>query len=732
MLNITKQSLEKIIYVSLFLLGAIYVFNSWSPSSYGFFLKKIEPENSGVVWGEPRGIRSDEWGVVTPLTQATINNNFERYNKNSFYGEDLRINYGLPIFDWGLVFKPTMWGYLFLSPAKAYSLQWYLTFCIFIIGYFKLFKEVGIRKDLSLILSLSLFFTGGTQFWWDEKGPVYAFFPWVTYFLISKGNLYLRLMFFYWVGSSWLITNFYPPLVISLAFIGALLFLSDIKNWNSIKSILLLIVASVGIVSTALFYLKDYLIKTSQTVYPGHRSFSGGGVGWGEWISQFFPFSTFNTRFETIYNGNICEVGVTGFAFVMTLLVHVDYKSIKINSINHDVLKKIKLLVTGTALCNLWMIFPVPNWLGTILLWNNVSPNRMVYAAGILLAMTSLLFFQGLNFIISTKRFIFYSAITVAVWYFMKYNPLADDQKNFGGWAHNYTDFYLIIALAISYILIVFFSCKPINSFLITTLFASFLALFNFNPIQSSNAIFSSHSKAKNILDVSVDKKTGVLAIEGYPGATLNGLGYKSVSHVTAVPALDIWREKFADMPEDEFNKIFNRYSHIRLAGVSKPYSPQPDVVVVPLSLFNVIDYFPNDNDTNFKVIQINNNQKLSGSVITGIQGRMKSFSVLIGTYNGKSDGYLDLNICKASMCSVETIPLKNVMDNQYAEVQLTNYISVKKGDVINFTYTLRDAKHPVAIYVVYDKYNLKLSYDNNVILNDLSAKIKMGYESGN
>ncbi|MEB5705525.1 DUF7657 domain-containing protein [Pantoea anthophila] len=728
MLTTSSKKIEKILYISLFLLGMIYVFNSWSPSSYGFFLKKIDSHNTGIVWGEPRGIRSDEWAVVTPLTQATINNSFERYNKTSFYGEDLRINYGLPIFDWGMIFKPTMWGYLLLPPAKAYSLQWYITFCIFIIGYFTIFKEIGIEKKLSLFLSFSLFFTGGTQFWWDEKGPVYAFFPWVVYFLISKKNFYLRMVLFYWVGTSWLLTNFYPPLVISLAFIGGLLFISDLKSWRSIKHIIILAFSSVAIVLTSLLYLKDYLIKTSNTVYPGHRAFSGGSVNWGEWLSQFFPFSTFNSHFETIYNNNICEVGVTGFSFVLLLLIHLDYTSVKKSSFDEVAFKRIKALAVGVILCNLWLIAPVPSWAGSILLWNNVSPNRMVYAAGILLAMVSMLFFQNLKFKISLTRFVLYTALIIIVWYLMKYRPLTTDLKNFGGFDHNYTDFYLIIALVVSYAAIKYFSCKPIEAFVIPSLLASLLVFFNFNPIQSTDAIFSPHLNAKKILDSAVDKQTGVLALEGYHGSTLNGLGYKSVSHVTAVPDLTLWRKKFPEMQQDKFDKIFNRYSHIRLARVDEPFSPQPDVVVVPISLFKKIEYYPNDSNEGLKVVKINNDEDLTGSLVSRVYGKMTSFSVLVGTYNGLSDGDLSLKICVEGVCETGNVVLKESLDNQYAEVQLNSPMLVKKGDLIEYSYLLRNASQPVAIYAINSTDELKMPTRKKDFLIGLGAKIRINY----
>ena len=119
------------------LVAGIYVGNSWSPSSYAFALNNyFAYQDVQPTLGQSRAIRSDEWAVVTPLTKATVRNDFERYNKTSLYQEDLRINYGLPIFDWGLAFKPTMWLYGVLNPAYAYSFHWFAIFSLFIGGYF--------------------------------------------------------------------------------------------------------------------------------------------------------------------------------------------------------------------------------------------------------------------------------------------------------------------------------------------------------------------------------------------------------------------------------------------------------------------------------------------------------------------------------------------------------------------------------------------------------------------
>lgn len=106
----------------LLVIGIFYVSNTWTPSSYGGPIKYFGVSDRGIVAGTPRGHRSDEWGVATPLTQATVNNDFQRFNQTSIYKEDLRSVFSMPIYDWGMIFKPNMWGYLAFPPAYAFSL----------------------------------------------------------------------------------------------------------------------------------------------------------------------------------------------------------------------------------------------------------------------------------------------------------------------------------------------------------------------------------------------------------------------------------------------------------------------------------------------------------------------------------------------------------------------------------------------------------------------------------
>lgn len=725
---IKKYGFEKIFFSLMFFTGVIYIANSWSPSSYGIMLKQIQPDDTGIIYGKPRPIRSDEWAVVTPLTQATINNNFQRYNKTSPYNEDLRINYGLPIFDWGLIFKPTMWGYLFLQPSTAYSVHWFLIFALFIIGYYKLFIRIGFNPLLSVGVSFSLYFTGFAQFWWDEKGPVIAFFPWVIYSLIcAQKNSFVKSLFFYWLGTSWLLTNFYPPVFISLAFVGALLFLCYGESWFSIKKIILLILSSIAIVATTLLYLKDYLTNTQNTLYPGHRSLSGGAVNWHDWFAQYFPFSTFDRHFDIFNkNLNICEIGAVGLPFVLMLLCHIDFKKPFSVSPSYSEKKKFLILTCGLILMNIWMIIPIPSWMGAVFLWNNVHPQRMLWAEGTLLAITTVLISKSLNFVFNYKRGLIFSCLIIIFWIITKVLP----QDIILG--RNLNDLSPILALFIGYILFYKYKLDAVTALVIPSAFISAVILFPFNPIQSSIQIFGPHKNIKNSLDPEVDKKTGIIAVTGYPGATLNGLGYKSISHVTAVPDLDFWRKQFPDLSQAELNNIFNRYSHIILADVAEPISPAPDQVLVPISHFTKHQYIPKvDLNSALEPLQLGNNGVLSGEIAALPSGRLSEFSPFIGNYMNTSTGTLKLKICNSNQCRTANASLIHSQDNQYLSIYLESPLVIESSGVTTYSFTLENASEiPVAFWITDSTNDKTYIFDTMNRKMDKTLKLEISYDN--
>jgi hypothetical protein len=580
-MRLTRWQLTNILaLIVMLLLGSFYISKTWSPSSYGIVLVDIlGKKNLGPSWGVSRPIRSDEWQVVTPLTQATVNNHFERFNKTSLYGEDLRINYGLPIADWGRVFKPSMWFYGLVNPAYAYSFHWFFLFALFIIGYAWIFHALGASPVLAYLLSTGLYYSGTVQFWWNEKGPVFAIFPWVLIPLLSRLPLHWKAIFFYWIATSWLITNFYPPYQISLAFVGFLILLSAAPNLFKFKSLLTLGLASILAAVTSAYYLYDYLLQTSRTVYPGGRSVTGGGYQANLWPSWLIPNASFNSNFDSLVGQNICEIGAIGLLYSLMIICFADFS--KLGTLFSRAKQSRQILILGFGLLTMfaWICLPIPAWIGMPLLWNNIYASRMVFACGILLVFFLFSLGNLLGFRLTLPRLLAFMAIILVDWVY---------KKTVLGEAQPYAkDFIVFVFLIPGYCIAKFYK-KDINTtFAFISLASGIFIFWSFNPLQPAWPIFNRHeTKLSQAYDQLASQNNGVLSVVGLPGAVANGLGYRSLSHLTAIPQLEFWRKQYPDMDQAQFNNLFNRYSHIDTSYENLPKLIAADAIQVPVSLF--------------------------------------------------------------------------------------------------------------------------------------------------
>lgn len=571
------QSANLLLFLAILLSASLYVGKTWSPSSYGHVLSnQLDYKDGGPSWGKSRPIRSDEWAVVTPLTQATINNGFERYNHTSLYGEDLRINYGLPIRDWGLVFKPTMWLYGLVNPAYAYSMHWFALSALFIVGYAWLFRWMGATPVVGIALAAGLYFTGFTQFWWNEKGPLFALFPWVILPFSTRLPLAWKAILFYWVAVSWILTNLYPPVQISLAFVGLVLVLAREPQLFKPRPLALIAVAAALAAGTAALYLWDYLLATKSTVYPGGRNISGGNLleSWRFLLSWFLPATNFNRSYESTIGLNISEIGTVGLYYALLTLCFLDYSRWSVMKSDPTQYRAFKILAGGWLMMMAWMSLPLPAWLGKPLLWNNVQPGRMQYAAGVLLIFLLFFLARHMGLKLSRTRIAAFCGTALLGWYFFKYGTSKND----------YQDLYILLLIPFALAYAAYRPARLHASLAVVSLIAGILLFGRFNPLQPAWPIFNMAPNATiNALTEMAQSNEGVLAIPGLQGAVANGLGFRSLSHVTAVPQLTFWRSRYPDMPPAEFNTIFNRYSHIMPLPECRPRLIQADAIAVPV-----------------------------------------------------------------------------------------------------------------------------------------------------
>jgi len=562
----------------LVIMGMVYLGKTWSPSSYGHVLVNLLGyADSGPDVGGVQPIRSDEYAVVTPLTQATINNGFERINRTSLYGEDLRINYGLPIKDWGLIFKPTMWLYGWTNPAYAYSLHWFALSALFIFGYAWLFRWLGAAPVVGFALAGGLYFTGFVQFWWNEKGPLFALFPWVILPFAARIPLVWKAALFYWVAVAWLLTNFYPPVQVSLAFVGLVILLAREPGLFKPLPMAVLAFAAALATGTAALYLWDYLHATATTLYPGGRNFSGGVVPFRYWLSWLLPVVNFDRFYNSIVGANICEIGTVGLYYSLLIVCFLDFTRWRQLWFDIGQRRVVAVLGIGLVMMLAWMALPLPSWVGAPLLWNHVQPARMQYAGGLLLVCFLFVLAHSLGLRVSSTRLAIFCAAIVLGFLAWKYDPAKS----------HFEDLIILIFTAVAFAVAKHRPGAAHASVAVASLLAGVLLFGRFNPLQSAWPIFNRPPNAvTKALDQLAASNDGILVVTGLPGAVGNGLGYRSLSHLTAVPQLEFWRKWFPDMPPAEFDAIFNRYSHVIPNGESQPRLLSPDSVGVPIGPF--------------------------------------------------------------------------------------------------------------------------------------------------
>lgn len=676
----------------VFVAGAIYVSQHWSPSSYGTFLRDTGQPGAGLVFGEPRPVRSDEWGVVTPLTQAAVNNGFQRFNRTSLYGEDLRINYGLPLADWGLAFKPTLWPYFWAEPARAFSFHWYAILALFICGYAWLFMRIGLSRAVALLLSVGLYFTPFVQFWWNEKGPVMAFFPWVVGVLLMPWPLALRLLACYWLGTSWMLTNFYPPMFVSLAFVGALLLAALEPQWLRPRRLAGLALAAGAAGLTAFLYLKDYIGATARTVYPGQRSVSGGAVPWPEWWAQLMPHVTFDANYASALQKPNLN-GVVGAAFVLVVLCCLDYARLRALLASDARLRRLAVLLgTGLLLMYAWMLLPLPWWAGAPLLWNHVLPDRMHYAAGLTLLVLAALAADRAGLRLTVRRCAVHALLLIAGWLVL--NCWNDAQAFVQAWRLRAADLLMLPLLGASVLLAKRWRWRPAATALAASTATGACVMFGFNPIQSAEPIFAQPTPAvRRALEAErIDGGRGPVAAAGYFGATINGLGYPSVTHVTPVPALDYWRQRYPHLSQQEFMSVFNRYSHIRLKDtVSVPEVDFADAVAIPLR-----DYWPKrlpwpDGLASHPlgVRWVEQGESVLIVEPAPMDGLVEGVAVMVGTSQGKADGRLEVRLCQAGHCASAAADVRQARDNALLRMSLQPPLHVRQGAALEAQVTL-------------------------------------------
>lgn len=565
-------------------LAVLYTGLGWSPSSYALALEQAGVEETGLVWGRPRAIRSDEWAIQTPLVQATVRNGLRRYNRTSVYGEDLRSYIPLPVADAGLLFRPWLWGYPVLPPAHAFSLSWAVLAAGFLLGWARWFRALGFGHGLAAAGSVALFAAPLVQARWTTDAPVLAVFPWVAALWCGRGRPLARALLSTWLTATWLGGMFYPPAAIPLAFGGAVCLAAlrrDALSQGSWKAPLA--GAIPGVLAVGLYY-RDLLPALAESAWPGVPRAEGGAVSGVAWLDHLAPgLAQAGSRSAVAAAGaNLCETASTGTWLPLLLLLFWGGRRAREPERSGRPRRPLRWLAAGAALVSAWMLLPLPSAAGWPLLWNHVRGERMSWALGPLLLVGALHLARSVRLRVTPLRVA--AGVAALLGITMASRHLAAEAGVPPG----------LEELALGIPLLVYLGWKPRDRSRTGPVLAwvaaaaNLIAFGGFNPIQRSAPLFERPRTAtvEGLTQAQREDPRGWLVASGWPGALLNGWGFRSVSHNLVFPQPDFFAAYFPHLPRERRRALFHRTGTVTLGPQATPRLPDPHVLELPLRAF--------------------------------------------------------------------------------------------------------------------------------------------------
>lgn len=307
------------------LLAVVFEISGSSIAQWGNMLG--ENAFRGVLFGVPRAIRSDEWGVFTPFAFSQEWTGYAPVS-NILRGAqtDVTLVYAQPCWSFSTLFRPFLWGYLILGSARGLAFFWVgRLVCLFLVSLqFGLLLTRG-KRWLAVAFANMVALAPLVQWWFAVNGmaELLIFGQGLVLALCAfLKTLSLRARYGYAALMGWMATGFvliiYPawqvPFFWIFLLVGIGLAYETVKSLNG-KAFLstrgsvvgpAALAVSILVVSLLLVLLphSEVVRAVSETAYPGQRADLGGGGIWTLANSAYGLVSSINASETPI---NVCE-----------------------------------------------------------------------------------------------------------------------------------------------------------------------------------------------------------------------------------------------------------------------------------------------------------------------------------------------------------------------------------------------------------------------------------------
>ena len=550
----------------VFTLGLVFKINFSSIALWDSYLGGKNPVQQGILFGTPKGIRSDEWMLGVPWVMSQVNSNPAFSKHNPAVGADTAsLLVGLPTDHWSAIFRPALWGYYFLDLERGFSWHWMMRTFGLLVALTVFFR---FALSCSMLVSLTgagwIYFSGFNQWWLASVSEIIFSFllTCIGFAAVFRSNSIIKVA----LSSELLLLGIvgfgltlYPPFQVPLFYLGLCLipFLLP-KNINSqaVSNIVRIsILSSTAILSAGLLFLflldnKETVSLMQSTVYPGQRLSFGGGYSLSRYFSGIFDSIYSEGLYPPSY-GNVCE------ASSFLLLWPVSFLVACISRQTGYLIRSLPLVVYLLFVSS-WVMFGASPLVAKLTLWSMVPSNRALIGLGIGSIIFSILTINEVKK--PSNLFVVLLSIlsTFLLWNFIhNFDALPTtsrsiDESNF------------IIASSILIVVSLISSSKIWLAFAV--LFGVVYPNFSVNPMMSGmdSILKSPIYQAVQSIDSDKSEKWAVYGSPIVP-QVVKAAGVKVINGALYAPDL---KSLSVFDPEGKYIDIYNRYAHVTLNQV--------------------------------------------------------------------------------------------------------------------------------------------------------------------
>lgn len=543
-----------------------------------------EAKDPALITGDPRAIRSDEWGVNTPLSVSQAEEGFPSVNRTTGNGQDVTISFDVPYKDWSTAFKPQNWAYFILPLEQAFAFKWWMLSATLLLAcYFFCLTLLPGNRLIATLLSIGLYLSPFLH-WWYQSGSFLS----LAYVLFIAGlsiriirdkktpepgkKLAVMPQALRLAALAYALTCFafiaYVPFIVPLALVTACLLTGYVVNILAISKAKrpivnrVMLIAIPAIVSGILFltFLQSHshvISALSQSVYPGDRTEPSGGYNLSQLMGGFYNVQLQSTGSAVNLPTNQSESAsfILLFPFFVPLFVYL------LGRRRHLKLRIDLRIIALLAICLLFLarlFVPATEILFNALQISRIPHNRLIIGFGLLNIVLTII---SIRHIAAFPR-------ALPAWLRNGSAALAFGTVLVAGLAlkFDYQGYLeslpqiILVSLIIAGIVWLLLGKRFATGLLVLVIF-SLLSVARINPLYQGLSVLTNSKLVASIDRLDDDQSKWVVgdygaAFESLPAAS----GAISLSGVYAYPQLEIWQGIGAD---PDTRAVYNRYAHV-------------------------------------------------------------------------------------------------------------------------------------------------------------------------